>query len=994
MQCPYRLGSTKGNEMCSFCIEGFYLNNISTTDFSELSLDAAKYCSECPTYAVCPANSTIFNLGVNPHYWRNSIKTSKLYKCRNDVICTGRPPQSGQTEEEVDVFDNNMNKTGRYCKVNHTGPLCEVCVQSDHYFNEGAEECRECPSLSLLTTKVIGIILGVAIALFLVTFITMRRFSKLFGVLSSLSLQAKTKILVSFYQIISSLEDVYGVKLDSRLTNWVKVFQNILSLDFLTFFNVPTSCIGSTLQQIIFSATWPYVIIAVVAIGMVAFAAYSILVASRGGNQNGEEGPQQVVLYCTKIMSDTRKRIIEMTIVVLYFTLPTVSTSIASAIKCRAFQDDDKYPEPGSVSYLLLDMSIVCNREQSTKDFKSIRFTYLLLAAIWTVLTPIGFFTLLVYIRQSVQSKRITFLANACRFLWQDYDPSMLFWDILDTMRKVSLVGFIILLDIHEGSNKLLRLVLAIIISVLYLSILLAYHPYKRHDDYNLAFVSNFLLICCFTLGIVLKLCDAEQEEDSTNVKGTCYTFIGLSLDSYRASLAVVFLALSMLFFAICFIIILALNKIKAPKVRMVSSGYVPNLELPKHCNFHIFMSHVWGTGQARAHAITRKMQLFFPGLKVWLDVDELQDISKLEESIAESAVFVLFYSKHYFQSRNCRREIYAAIKLDKPVILLYKGDESILEEMQEECINNCLGAEDGIDSPTATLILQKLLGVDNDAQNIISSMDSSIMDGPIEWLNKGSFSAAALNMIYTRVLYNLPYYKRLIPRELLKQGITVPGELGPVHLLSPINLLVHASNEGCSDVASELKATIHLLPNQADSDMIDILNVKTYFQARGIQDTQNTNNNNHDVVNDSSTSDDREEVHYNLPSSANISTRPTFFLLYLNRYTFEGDVQDQNELTSTIQSCIDDPNITIVLIHEKDLFRGGCEFADFFVKAPEELIKPPNYLFRDIAIPLYAARVYRIVSLREILCKMGAMPVATSSSIEMLKLSFKNCLK
>jgi hypothetical protein len=68
-----------------------------------------------------------------------------------------------------------------------------------------------------------------------------------------------------------------------------------------------------------------------------------------------------------------------------------------------------------------------------------------------------------------------------------------------------------------------------------------------------------------------------------------------LSLDSYQTSLAVVVLALSMLFFIICFIVVLAVIKIKAPKVRMVSSGCVPNLELLKNCNFHVFMSHVWG---------------------------------------------------------------------------------------------------------------------------------------------------------------------------------------------------------------------------------------------------------------------------------------------------------------------------------------------------------------------------------------------------------------
>jgi hypothetical protein len=34
----------------------------------------------------------------------------------------------------------------------------------------------------------------------------------------------------------------------------------------------------------------------------------------------------------------------------------------------------------------------------------------------------------------------------------------------------------------------------------------------------------------------------------------------------------------------------------------------------------------------------------------VWLDVDELQDISKLEESVAESVVFILYYSKGYLE--------------------------------------------------------------------------------------------------------------------------------------------------------------------------------------------------------------------------------------------------------------------------------------------------------------------------------------------------------
>jgi hypothetical protein len=129
------------------------------------------------------------------------------------------------------------------------------------------------------------------------------------------------------------------------------------------------------------------------------------------------------------------------------------------------------------------------------------------------------------------------------------------------------------------------------------------------------------------------------------------------------------------------------------------------------------------------------------------------------------------------------------------------------------------------------------------------------IMGGSIKWLNEGSFSAAVLNRIYTRVLYNLPYSKRY-PNQLLDQGITVPGELGPVHLHLPINILVHASNEGCSDVVAELKAML-LLPNQTDSEgLIDKLNVTSYLKD---MDSQNNHvvDSNDDAINDSILSSD-----------------------------------------------------------------------------------------------------------------------------------------
>jgi hypothetical protein len=611
-------------------------------------------------------------------------------------------------------------------------------------------------------------------------------------------------------------------------------------------------------------------------------------------------------------------------------------------------------------------MSIICD-SQKDNDYGSILATFWSLFTIWILLIPLAFVVLLKSIGPSVRSKSITFMADACRFLWQDYDESIWFWDIVDTYRKIFITGAIILIDTQEGSNKMLRLVVAIIVSVIYICILLAYHPYKRSDDYNLAFLSNFLIISCFALGIILKLCTDDEDDEDGNT-GTCNQFIGLSLDSYKASILVVVLSLGMLLVTVGVIIMLAINKITAPTVRMASTGYAPDLELPEHCNFHVFMSHVWGTGQAKTHAITRKLQLFLPGLKVWLDVDELQDISKLEESVAESAVFILYYSKGYFKSKNCRREIYAAIKLDKPVILLYEGDESILEEMEDECMSHCDSNNGEQDCPGAVLILEKLLGDTN-----MLHTGPHMHAGPIQWLNEGSFSAAAKNRIYSRILSNLPHYERH-PNLLQEQGIRVPGELGEVALDSPINLLVYDNNYGCSDVAEELKT---MLQNQGGSVLVNMNDARMVLNknVQEINSLLDIDNIDDDDVNIEDATDSQVEILHDDPSLApsRITDVPTFLLLYLNEHTFEGSAQDQNELTAIIQSCIDKPGISIILVHEKDTEKGGCDFGDFFGKTPEELIKPPNSLFRDIAIPLYSTKEYRIISLRHILCKMGA---------------------
>ena len=656
--------------------------------------------------------------------------------------------------------------------------------------------------------------------------------------------------------------------------------------------------------------------------------------------------------------------------------------------------------------------------------------------ALWPVLTPLLFIMLLVHIRPSVRRNSPTPLAIACRFFWDDYDESMMFWDVIDTVRKLILTGFIMFFDPEKGSNKLFRLTVAIIISSLYLGILANARPYKRDDDFYLAFVGNFLLICCFAMGGLLQLCNEEQMDIADEGDdGTCNRFVGSSLDSYRASLVVVLLTASMIVIAIISLVITTMNAITAPTVRLKTSGHVPNLEMPKECNYHVFMSHVWATGKSKTHSISRKLQLLLPRLKVWLDVDSLEYIGKLEESVAESAVFVLYYSKGYFRSENCRRELYAAVGMDKPIMVIYEGDDTVLQDLRNECSANCM------EEPGFEYILEHLFKND-----------------PIRWLHEGPFCAAAMNRIYTCLLTRLPYYQQNRNIHLLEQGLTVPGELSPVSLPGPLTVLVCNANTGALQVAEEIQAMLPLrgtikirtienaeaiLPAKSketppddiegmmDEDLshddaslqgkdcpMEELNEDDNLSTNAEPENESkqsvagdadlsiedipqvsppslfeTNSSDHDLSNhegledndisleDGISLDDTDVVTPQMENTRspiqnydaiNASIDPKQERSMLLLYLNKDVFLDEGDTVKGIVQAAKDLKIDIVLVHEQDRQEGGCEFSQFFEQTPQVLIDNPYELYHEMATPLHTRSEYRIVSLRKIILRLG----------------------
>jgi hypothetical protein len=726
---------------------------------------------------------------------------------------------------------------------------------------------------------------------------------KLTSAFGALSLQAKIKIFISFFQIISTLPAIYGVKFDERLKKWLTFIDIFRRLYIFEIIDLPKNCIGSMRTQLIVHATWPF---AFLLITLAVIHCASLLKRRKRQVTHGNTSVKKSIHKAPSSGGNSQPSwaiSVYVTVVFLYFVLPMVCQGVFDAIKCKAFDTDDINHETNS--YLIADLNIKCNVEEDD-IYGGVMQMFWILFVIWSVITPLLFLCLLLSVRESVRSRRISPLAESCRFLWRDYDESMMFWDVIDTFRKLFLTGFIMFVDQKEGSSKLFRLVVANIVTGLYVSFLAIARPYKNREDLHLAVISNLLLLCMFSSGIVIQLCNYNDE--------TCTLFIGMGWDSYSSTIFAIATAVVMLVVSFGLVGFVLFNTMTVPTLKLVNTGGKPNLDLPRYCTFHLFVSHVWSSGQAKTHAVVRKIQWLLPEIKIWLDTDELKNIGNLEESVAESAIFVLSYSKGYFRSTNCRRELHTAMQEHKPVLVIYEGNEDDLQAMKEECIESfdkdtCSGL------PESKKVLRYIF---------------QFYD-PVCWMLEGAFSAVSIQQLSRGILSYLPYYQRF-PGDLMG-GIYVPGQLGSVRINAPVRILVCESNVGCRQVVEEVIMAMKNVPNMP------------FIES----------------------ADDFFEKH----SSAKESTDNAVFLLYLNRDVFQ--ISD-NGLLERMVKCALSQDMDIVLAHEQDSSKGGCPFSLFFQLTPQDLIEPPYQIYnRALGVPLYGLHAFREVGLKLLLCKMGA---------------------
>jgi hypothetical protein len=134
---------------------------------------------------------------------------------------------------------------------------------------------------------------------------------------------------------------------------------------------------------------------------------------------------------------------------------------------------------------------------------------------------------------------------------------------------------------------------------------------------------------------------------------------------------------------------------------------------------------------------IRQRLQEMVPGMRVFLDVEDLEDISNLQDYILRSECVVVYCSEGYFKSKNCMIELRAAVMLGKHIQPIIDLDPDRGGLTEDEVCNQLLAADAHyekwglVDGPRGAALSAKLFE-----------------RKPIEWNRIGPFQDVTMRMI------------------------------------------------------------------------------------------------------------------------------------------------------------------------------------------------------------------------------------------------------
>jgi len=789
--------------------------------------------------------------------------------------------------------------------------------------------------------------------------------------LQNVAFMPKLKLIFGFFQSVAFLPDVCGLEMPPWYSDWIP-FINFFEVDWSGIL-IPGECLeGGFRTRILLRGVGP--LTPIVTVPVIGCAVQIIWDRMRGSHLL-----QSTYSRFRSAMLSSLQKTLPLVLFIAFIFVAPVSSSIFAAWTCETYELDSIAVPLETTAFLVADHSLQC--DLSNKEYSRMVSLAFVFVGIWPIGVPFLFLVVLLRCRSPILKGRLTRLVQSTSFLHKEYVKHFYWWEVLFLTQRMFIIGFV---QWIPHTQLFVRTLFGTLVSFGYLVLLFSVKPYRRQDVATAALAVQSAMVLIFLMAQCIQLFTSLR---------TAYSLLGATYIlgfTSEVSLVAAMIATNLTLFAmfILFTLYHAVFGNRVQVLRLSSTGQVPEIGLKRGMQFHLFLSHIWSSGQDQASVIKRRVQLLVPGATIFLDVDDLEGIGELEKHVSASQCVLLFLSRGYFFSPNCLREINSALSGKKPLVLVHESDVNkggaSLDTLRSDCESR-------------------------DVTEVFNSGGEII-----PWHRAADFQLLTLKLIVARMLHCMPAYVR----SSAPPKVYIPGEIGlqAFKFAQSVVLYVSDFNPGAKEMITQFAAgyvndenlkIIHVPPAQLQpgvrkpSRLRRRMSIQAKRAVSGLlregRSSLRANRNSVVQSNRDSTAGEQLSARDNRlsvtgdptsgPTDDPTGKQLTHMLLYLNSTTFEG--QAGAHLAGEVRRARG-TGIAILLVHECDSERGGCQFSKFFETTPPELIADGLYS-KKIAVACHPAQ-HRAISLGLMAKELGAVPkkfnfveVAEASSLKNL---------
>eukprot|EP01047_Picozoa_sp_COSAG01_P016087 COSAG01_NODE_816_length_13389_cov_7.068849_6_plen_1558_part_00 len=476
--------------------DGFEEDALSSAIAARKQRAAANICDACPkdatstTCLVCAPGG--FNVAAGftapPIANTNSGGQTFVFRCHRDIdIARKRCPGTTASRRAL----TTTSSINPQCALGYAGHICGEC--EDDWGMNTDHECEPCEETGFTAANIaviLGMLVGIGILLFLAG-----KLWKSFSLQHLLRCSVQpARILITYSQVTAQLGDVLNFNYPGLFGDVLDFLKPIMDIWGLLFRALgPSECFG--VQG--FSERWLLRVVGLPGVLVVfSLLLYAVERVTRSSDRD------QALMNLKGYM-----------FLIVFFCYPTICIVAFAAFICTPMTQD--------ITVLDMDDTVICESDSHT----GMKVASSIVIAIVAIGVPVATFWVLwnksrkysksdnhdiakrIAVELDVELTTAEFVVRDIQigrqfsFLMDAYKPKFLFWETMDMLRKLALVGLILLV----GRGTIVQLSIAIILAFLFFALHVKTWPYKVDVDNIFRAATELHVFICILVALVMK---------------------------------------------------------------------------------------------------------------------------------------------------------------------------------------------------------------------------------------------------------------------------------------------------------------------------------------------------------------------------------------------------------------------------------------------------------------------------------------------------------